>query len=313
MRYLRSVLAQNESVTADTVITYDLPVNPVSHIVMTLNFLNVTDQATLAELLAAIDTVRVLHRGQSIISLSQADLWALSAYLLLRGGLQGNGVDTDNAARWIGINIPFGRVLYNPDECFPSTKSGELQLQIDYASSFSGFDNVSIQIETVELLGAQPKQFCKYTTLSLTPVSGDNDLDLPIGNPYAGILLYSTTVPSGTATTKSISQAKLLVDNSEQFYSQANWESLRTDAQWRIGAQLRYNPEIHLEVALPADTEAKQFVSDELEHYAYLDFDPLQDSEYLLQTAQASSVKLRLTAEDTNAIRAIPVELQAVS
>jgi len=312
MKFLRSVLAQNESVTADTVVTYDLPVNPLSHIILTLNFLNATDLATLAELLAAIDTIRVIHRGQSIISLSQADLWALSAYLLMRGGLQGNGVDTDNAARWISINIPFGRVLYNPEECFPATRAGELQLQIDYASSFTGFDNVTAQIETVELLGANPRAHLKYTTLSLTPVVGDNDLDMPIGNPYAGVLLFSTTVPTGTATTKSISQVKLLIDNTEAYYSQANWESLRGDAQWRIGALLNYNAEIHLAAGATADTNAKQFVDDELESYAYLDFDPLLDSSYLLETKQASSVKLRLTAEDTNAVRAIPVEIKTV-
>ena len=38
MEFIHSVLAQNEAVTAGTVISYDLPVNPLSFIMCTLKF-----------------------------------------------------------------------------------------------------------------------------------------------------------------------------------------------------------------------------------------------------------------------------------
>jgi len=310
MQFLRSVLAQNEAVTPGTVVTYDLPVNPLSHLVLTFNFLAVENLTTNAEILAAVESIRVLHRGSSVISISQADMWALSAILLGRGGIRGNHITDDNSPQFITMMIPFGRVPFNPDECFPATRAGELQLQITYAASFTGFDNVTIQAETVELLGANPKQYLKSTTLGLTPVAGDNDLDLPIGNDLVGIMLFSTTVPSLILPTTSANQVKLLIDNVEKYYSQANWESLRGDMQWRCGRQLGYNPATHLLVeGAPNTIEAIQQVTDELENYAFLDFDPLLDSSFLLKTAGLSSVKLRINAEDTNVIRAVPCEL----
>jgi len=310
MQFLRSVLAQDETVTPATVVTYDLPVNPLSHLILTLKFLAVENLTTNAEILAAIESIRILHRGSSVISVSQADMWALSAILLGKGGIRGNHITDDNSPQFITMIIPCGRVLFNPDECFPATRSGELQLQITYAPSFTGFDNVQIQAETVELLGANPKQYLKCTSLSLTPVPGDNDLDLPIGNDLIGIMLYSTTVPADISETTSANQVKLLVDNVEKYYSQANWESLRADIQWRCGRQLGYNPAIHrLIEGTPNVIGGIQQVIDELENYAFLDFDPLLDSSFLLKTAGLSSVKLRINAEDTNVIRAVPCEL----
>ncbi len=309
-RFLKSVVAQNESVTAGTVVTYDLPVNPLSHINIILNFLNMTNLATLAELLAAITRVEVLYRGQAICSASLADLWALTTFLLQRSPLMGNHITTDNATRWFGLMIPFGRVPFNPDECIMQTRAGELQLQITYAASFTGFDNVTLQLETVELLDASPKGHIKFTTLNLTPVVGQNDLDLPVGNDIAGILLFSTTVPTGAAATTSADQVKLLIDNSEQYYSLSNWESMRVDSQWRCGPINQYNPATHLLTeGTPNTIEQNAQVDDDLETYAYLDFDPLLDSSYLLKTAGAASAKLRITGGDTNAIRALPVEL----
>jgi len=310
MQFLRSVLAQNEAVMPGTVVTYDLPVNPLSHLVLTFNFLAVENLTTNAEILAAVESIRVLHRGSSVISISQADMWALSAILLGRGGIRGNHITDDNSPQFITMMIPFGRVPFNPDECFPATRSGELQLQITYAASFTGFDNVEIQAETVELLGAKPVQYLKCTSLSLTPTVGDNDLDLPIGNDLVGIMLFSTTVPTLISPTASANQVKVLIDNVEKYYSQANWESLRGDMQWRCGRQLGYNPAIHrLIEGTPNVIGRIQQVTDELENYTFLDFDPLLDSAFLLKTAGLSSVKLRINAEDTNVVRAVPCEL----
>jgi len=309
-RFLKSVIAQNESVTAGTSVTYDLPVNPLSHVNLVLNFLNVDNIASLSELLAAVTRVEVLYRGQAICSASLADLWALTTYLLQRSPMMGNHITADNAARWLGLMIPFGRVPFNPDECIMQTRAGELQLQITYAPAFIAFDNVTVQLESVELLDASPKGHIKFTTLNLTPQVGQNDLDLPIGNDIAGILLFSGTVPDGESATTSADQVKILVDNSEQYYSLSNWESMRVDAQWRTGPQNNYSPAVHrLIEGTPNVMGSNQQVDDDLETYAYLDFDPLLDSSYLLKTAGAASAKIRITGGDTNAIRAIPVEL----
>ena len=58
MKFIRSVIAQDESISASDVKTYDLPVNPLSYINLTVRGFNVTDEMTLAEILEKLERIK---------------------------------------------------------------------------------------------------------------------------------------------------------------------------------------------------------------------------------------------------------------
>lgn len=297
MDYRRSVIAQNQSVAASSVTTFDLPVNPLSHLIFTLKGLNVTDEATLAEILARVSRFEVTRFGQSIYAMSGADLWALNAVMMRNMPILFNQIATDNAARAISLVIPFGRKLYNPNEGMPGTSRGELKLQVTMSATETAIDGMILQIEAVEMIGASPKNFVKATTISLTTVSGiENAIDLPIGNKLASLLMFSTTVPATTAFTATISKIRFLFNNIERNIAAANWESLHGDLLARLGHREAYDGS--------AD-------NDDLYQYALADFSPNDDDTFVVETKGASSVVLGVTAGDAAAIRVIPVELVA--
>lgn len=319
MDYIHSVLRQNVTAAAATTFTDDLPVNPLSHILLTVLFANngVNTKATLANLLAAISKVEVLYQGSAIISLNGADLYALTSVILGHEPWQENVINLDNAERHITFIVPFGRVLFNPKEALFPTSKGELQLQVTTAASFTNLDTVRLQIETVEIPDANPDKFLKATTISKTPVSGDNDVDLPIGNVLAAILLFGTTVPTGTATTTTIDTAKLLANNKEKYLSQSNWESLHGALANRLSPAGAWGEKFHMEninatYLQNVDTNAEEQDDSDLAQYALIDFAPNGFDEYLFDTAGLSRLHLRLNAGDTSAIRVVPLELVPV-
>lgn len=306
--FLRSVVVQDETPAADGEVPYDLPVNSISHLNLTLKCLNTAAaKATLAQILAAFEKIEILHRGQAIHSYSGYDLFVLNTLLLGHEPVLANHVDEINATRSIGLIIPMGRRLYDPAECFPPTRRGDLKINLKVDIANASYTGLILQIESVELLEAAPTRFLKVTTLTQTPTSGgENDLPLPIGNPFSGVLLYSTTVPDGVAWTATIEWLKLLANNRERYYSKANWESLHGDLIIRCGAGIDWSEKIH------EGTAAEEVVDADLENYALLDFDPAKNDAYLFDTAGLAELKIRYYAGDANPVRALPMELVTV-
>jgi len=297
MRFIRSVITQDKAITASDVTTIDLPVNPLSHIDFTLKYANVTNETTLAEALERIDKIEVLYKGAAILSMSGADLYALDCVLLKKRPYRLNIAATDGHVGAITLIVPMGRKLMNPEECFPATKKGELQLQITDSGTETACDTIIYQIETTELLGATPKRHLKATTLSKTlGATGLADLELPKGNKYAGILVYGTTIPTTTAFTATLDYIKLLLDNVEYDYAKANWETLHGNLAQKIDSDAYV-------AAAAGDSD--------LAHYALLDFDPYEGSDFLVDTAPPASVKLRYNDGVGDAMRAIPIEIAA--
>lgn len=298
MKQIRSVLVPDESISAGAVSTYDLPVNALSHIIFTLKCLNVTDEATLAEILARIDKISITRLGQTQLDLSFADLWALNVVMFRGFPLLANRVATDNAVRHISLIIPFGRRLFDPTECHPKTTKGEFKMQITLDSTETACDGVIYQVETVELPGAAPKRYLKATTISDTPAAtGEMDIELPRGNQLVNLLLWATTIPTTTAWTATIDWIKLLVDNVEAEYAKSFWESLHNDLQRRVNV---------------GDYIAAAAGADALANYSLMEFDPKGDDSFLVETKGLSSLKVRINAGDTNALRVIPIELVTV-
>jgi hypothetical protein len=323
MQFLKQVLVQDESQAASTVRTEDLPVNPLSHISISLRALNdtgtITNFTVLSALLGFITKVEVLFQGSAIISGSLDDLARLMAVLLSRGPMAPRITSVNNEIRGVTIIIPLGRRCFNPLECFPAVRRGELQLQITSGAATTGIDTVTLQIETVELLAAAPKQYMKATTISKTPsATGDHDVDLPIGNLLAGALLFGTTAPTTASWNASLGQLRLLVDNVEAYYARANWETLHGELALRCQANAQQSEHVHVSDVGAAyaqfqNTHLNAVNTDFLNNYAFLDLDPAKDDSYLLDTKGRARIHTRITADVADAIRIIPVELVAVA
>ncbi len=328
MRFLRQVIVQNETFAVSTQRTDDLPVNPLSMILVTVrmleNIATTADFSSINAVLNQISKLEVLYKGSAIVSGSLADLARLNGILLRHIPMQTATSIVDNDARAITVPILLGRRAYDPDECFPAVRRGELQLQMTTAAAQTGVDTPTVQVETVELLEAMPKRFLKYTTISRTfAATGDNDVDLPIGNKIAGVLLFGTTAPTGAVFTATIGQLRLLVDNVESYYARTNWETLHNELQRYITespAGGAFQAEEHGAAANAAGqflVTGEHSVVGFYDHYAHLDFQPTLDDRFLLETAGKARIHLRINAGAANAMRALPMELidvaQAVS
>ena len=303
MEFLKSIIVDNETPAADGVETYPLPVNPVSHLVITICCLNFAAvEATIPEIAATLTNVHVLHRGTTVFQMSGVDLLAFNHILLAKTPLTGQQTATEDHTRWLSLVVPFGRKMYDPTECFPQSRAGELQLQLTVDIATAAVDGLILQVEAAELYGATPSRHLKVTTIvDDALVIGDNDIRLPIGNPYAGIMLFSTTKPLDLAWTTTIDQIKLLANNKEHYFSSSNWESLRGELINRPGMEAGYLAAIGL------------YIHDHIAQYAYMDFDPRGNDQFLMETAGMNALILRITGGDTEEARIFPIELHSVS
>lgn len=295
MKFLRTVVIANETPAADGTFTWHLPVNPLSHLNFTIKCLNVTNEATIAEILAMVSNIRIAYRGTAIFDLSAADLYAFNFIYFGKAPIALNQVPDDDGTRALCLIVPFGRKLFSSAECFPESKKGELQLQCTVDIANAGADGLILQVEATEILDARPRSHIKLTTLSHTPAAtGDSDVPLAIGNELAGILLWGTTIPATTAWTTTIDQVKLLADNVERAYSLANWESLRGDLIRHCGHE-------------PGHIVAAG--GDSIPNHAYMDFSPDGGDDFLIATRNLNALVLRVIAGDTNPLRVLPLEI----
>lgn len=276
MDFIRSNIVRDHT-TATEVIKENLPVNPLSHLIISLDGYNATDEATLAEILAFINSVTVSRSGTTIVSLQSEDLYALNCYIFRKRPFLEGKVATDNQRRNIGLIVPFGRQIFNPAECYPKTTSGTLKLQVDTTVPTSSMDNSTINIEAVELPGASPGYYMKSVmhTISAPGATGDNEYDLPIGNKLIAMLIRMTTFSQASSHAYGVDMVHTLVDNKEIGYASARTQCLVADMATRLDGQTGI---IAAQGALlPANT-------------VFVDFDPLGDGNFLLDTAGKSRV-----------------------
>lgn len=320
-RYTQSILAANQAVAGDGVQVFDLPVNPLSAVLLHLSPLNETstigNYAFLRAILSAIDNITVSFRGGAFVAMNGQDLAALALLWHRFGIFQSAGVSTDNARRSIVLPVMMGRKPFDVKECFPATKKGELQMSVTWDIADTGFDGLRISVETIELPGATPDFVQKCTTIARTlTATGQNEVDLPIGNFLRAVLLFGTTPFTGAAPVPSLGQLQLLKDNVQQFISASDFEVLRGV----LGLKgLGYPVDLsHMhgftDAAVGATftrvTETSGAVD---EQYALMDLDPLFDDSFGMETNGAGRVHVRIDAETADAIRVLPIERVASS
>lgn len=318
MEFIQSIQAHDEAIVLGTVVTYDLPVNPLSHIMMTLKgqrlAMAVTDVPPSLGLVATIARIEVLYKGSAVFSMSGIDAFACG---LLVSGFETWGVnaaDTENAEWSQTLLVSLTRILYSPMECFPRTTRGELVLQITYADANAEFDDLRLQIETVELPDATPSQFIKQTTLSATPTANvPFDVALPIGNPISELVIWQHQIQVADSDTAGLDKLEILMDNKNHFYPESFIEVLQN-----MTGRMRPPPGYwggHTHKLMGAtfaqgdQTSAQKPENHPISCWLHLPFDIFRNGEYALQTAGRSDVSLRMDVDAHGAFRIIPVEI----
>lgn len=320
-RFLRTIVQEPTTLSATGDITpVDLPVNPLSLILLTLLIEEPAQQVTsaftlLSDFYAALSDLSIRHKGEMIVQGSLADV------MMVNGQLHGqwpfgthlSGIGNNRA---MTFPIALGRRPYWHEEAFPATSRGNLRFHMSVADITPG-TGTALQwaLEAVELIEDDPKQYVKYTTntRALT-ASGRQRVPLPIGNELVGVLLFDPATEITVAEAFAWGKVKVMVDNVEQYYAESNWESLRASLAARFPLFMNSLGHVHGQAAADTVTGNEQVRLNEPPHqYAYLDFDPLRDDSYLLETAGHADVELDLNSDvSSGTARYLPVELVRV-
>lgn len=318
MEFIQSIQAHDVAIVLGTVVTYDLPVHPLSHILITLKGARldtaVTDVPPPMGLVLTLARIEVLYKGSAIYSLSGIDCFASSLFVNGYESWGQNAVDVENGEWAQTLLVPMTRILYSPTECFPKTTRGELILQLTYAAANAEFDDLRLQIETVELPDASPNQFIKQTTLSATPTANvPFDVPLPIGNDISDIVIWQHQIQAGISDVAAIDKAEILVDNVNHFYPESFTECLQNMAGRKRCPPGYWGAHTHklmgATFAQGDQTSAPKPENHEIACYMHMPFDIFRNGDYALKTAGASDINLRLDVSAFGAIRVIPVEV----
>lgn len=319
-RFLRSIVSDFQTLTASAdIVPVDLPVNPLSQLVLTIGLTkNVAAQATnlgslMATALGTITECSVRHRGETILQGSLTDMAVINA--VLTGNLPGVGeiAQADNELQWVTVPLNFSRVPFSHEEAFPATQRGNLRFFMSAGALNALWDAAIWSLESIELIEDTPTRFLKYTTMTRAlAATGRQKIPLPIGNDLLGMLLFDPSDETDSTNSYAFGKVKLLKDNVEQYYSESNWESLRETLERRVHNYRLGWGHIHgLAAADTATGEEQVTVADRPPlQYGFLDFDPLKDGSYSLETNGAATLDLDMNSDvSSGTVRVIPVEL----
>lgn len=320
-RFLRSIVRDEttEAATGD-IAPFDLPVNPLSFLVLTVLLERPDEDATSAHRIVSdaflgISDLSIRHKGEMIIQGSLADIAMLGGILIdytpfghFRAGL--------GQLQSVAFVIPFSRFPYWPEEGFPATQRGNLRFHMTIADTTPGTATaMQTAVEAVELIETDPVRYLKYTTNTRAlAATGRQRVPLPIGNDLLGCLLFNPATEITTTEQSAWNRVKLMVDNVEQYYAESRYRSLAADLAMRMRVASLGFGHFHASdgTAVPTGDEMFQ-LNRPPSQYAYMDLDPLRDGFYALETQGHANIELDLNSEvSTGTVRYLPVELVTV-
>jgi len=320
-RFLRTIVQEPTTIAAvGDIAPIDLPVNPLSRLWLTLFLEEPAQQVTnawtlLSDFYAAISDLSVRHKGEMIIQGSLADVMMLNG-VVTRAWPFGTHLSGIGNNKSMTFPLSFSRQPYWHNEAFPATSRGNLRFHMSVLDFTPGTATaLQFAIEALELIEDDPKQYLKYTTNTrVLAATGRQRVPLPIGNELAGVLLFDPATEITVAEAFAWGKVKVMVDNVEQYYAESNWESLRESLAERGMLGMNDLGHVHGHAAADTVTGDEQVRRNEPPHqYAYLDFDPLLDDSYLLETAGHADVELDLNSDvSAGTARYLPVELVRV-
>lgn len=271
---------------------FDLPVNPVSFLLLHVRGDAGVNAADYQQLLGHLERIVVSFKGTQIVSMSGQDLARFVHTIWGRMINIENFNSVSPALVSFTLPIPFTRKPYWAKEAFPATRRGEFTISITRSTALTNLANVVFSVEAVELLEAEPGQFLKMVSLSRAIVAGDADFELPIGNPFLGLQVFSPTSMGNAPISETIRRQRLLLDNVEYDYSDTAFDVLRGVGFLRRGDSNEYTALTSLH-----------------RNYTYMDFDPLMDDSYIVETEGRASVRLRFVPDVAGTVRVTPLEL----
>lgn len=319
-RFLRSIVSDFQTLTASADITpVDLPVNPLSHLILTIEGTGTTratagNYSYIDDFVTGITDLSVRHRGENIIQGSLRDVMIMNGYI---SGYFPWGEKPDGdvgKVRTMSFLLSFARQPYDHDEAFPATTRGNLRFFMTAGALPTGFSARRWALESVELIEDTPKTFLKYTTLTrgLT-ATGRQRMPLPIGNEILALQMFDPQAVTGDAASYSFHKVKLFKDSVEQYYVESNWESLHDYAGRRRMDPGTFGGHIHFltSIGAPGEVEEQEYNTGQgMRSYAFLDFDPLRDGSYALATEGAAQLDIDLNSDNSSGtVRLMPLEL----
>lgn len=327
MQPLRNIVQFPTPITAPGTTVIDLPVNPLYCVYLTLvaeqtaSTTTADDGVGLLDLLQSVPNLQILFRGSIVVNASLTELWTMAGIMTGRLPFVQNFAP-NLPTQFVSLCVPIylGRANQMGNELFPATRKGELQAIITFAGppANTTADTFTFELESYEILDATPKQFLKYGALTKDLTNtGDNDFDLPMGNPQLGTLLNGEQTSDQSATFATFNRVKLLVDNVEYFYAQATWQTLQGELIRRLNPAAdpqSYTALENLAAAYAPDVLTARLTTalSVLRTFAYLDYNPWDDDTTLVQTANRGRVNLRITITQTSVARVIPLEIISV-
>lgn len=273
-----------------------LPAEPLSHLIFTMEFYNATDEATMPEILGFLNKFSVLDKGVGILSLESEALACLNLYLFGSGGLRQAPEGTDNQHNTYGLIVPFGRNLYNPEECYPERKKGDVVLQLDTTVPATTLDNALISVSAIALPDATPSRYLKCTqrNLSAPGATGTFDAELAIGNDLLALLIGMTSFPGASEYLYGGDDFSLLMDNRQEAIVSAKAPELVTEMINRVAGTVR---------AIAAQNNLIPAT------HLWMDFDPTRDGQFAIDTRPATDLKLRTNYGVNEALTVSQIEL----
>jgi hypothetical protein len=297
--FIRSTILDAHTMATE-VKTYDLPINPISHLILTIEGQELgVSEASISDILGFINLITVRHTGIQVINLEAEDLALLNLYLFGSGGLAlAPGADATKYLSY-SLIIPFGRKLYDPEECFPATRKGEFQITLDTNIPVTTFENALINLSAVQLPGATPTRHLVSTLFSITNPgdTGEHDIDLPIGNDLLACLIRMTSFPANGAFAFGLDDLRLLFDNRELDIVSSKAPELAGEMINRVAGTVR---SIFDQLGLIPNT------------CIWMDFDPTRDGTYMIDTRPAARVHLRVKYGVDEAVYITPLELRTI-
>lgn len=277
---------------------FDLAVNPISHIILHLDGVVAGAAAVgTTQPWTDLDNVTISFQGASIFNLPGEDLFGLvNAVLGYCPSVLNQASATNGDLVRLSIPIPFGRMKFNPKECFPATRKGDLQASLTLSAEGATFQTRNFSFEVVELPEAQPARFLKAVSLSRALTATDFDFPLPVGNPYAGLLIREPVVADAGIATGTVRQYRLLVDHTEMYVAASRFESGRDELE-SVTSGLRTVDLVLLGLAA---------------QFNYLNFSPKGVDDFLLETDGRADVRLRFELDNNGTPVCTPIELVTV-
>jgi hypothetical protein len=319
-RFLRSIVQDQVLIAAAGEITpIDLPVNPLSGLLLTIWLERVDEDAISAHRFASdcfllVTDLSVRHRGEQIIQGSLADMTMMAGILTgyTPWGTNHAGLGQRQSLTFL---LTFSRTPYWHAEGFPATTRGNLRFHMTIGDASPGTATAAdFAIEAIELIEDAPTQHLKYTTNTRTPAAtGRQRMPLPMGNELLGVLLGDGLTEITATEAFCWGRVKVMKDNVEQYFAESSAEALRFDVANRLHRPATAFGHMHASdgTAVPTGDEILDLNRPPLQ-YAFLDFDPLKDGSYSLETAGASMLELDAFVDSvagTPVMRYLPIEL----